>query len=288
MPSVDPVALSALDQRLDREASVIEQRMAGMASKLGELQARLIVMDSVRQRVTDAAGLSYSAPELIPAAGADTPLAVMDDIAPGLPDIGPVGSAEALGRDIDLLRSRVSTQEDAYTLIDAAMSGRAGLEAGLPTTAPVDYPYLSSSFGWRRNPVSGRHSMHEGLDFVAPRGAPIYAASGGIVLRAATVRGYGKMVEIDHGNGLRTRYAHASSLKVRRGEIVQQGQEIARVGNTGRSTGAHLHFEVRMADYPLDPTLFLGRAQGQTVPRLAHWAHAAPTQASDAAAPELR
>ncbi|MER1968852.1 M23 family metallopeptidase [Castellaniella sp. GW247-6E4] len=286
--SLDPGSLHALDQRLSRESTLIDDSIAGLAAKLGELQARLIAMDAVRQRVTDAAGLSHSAPELDQAAGDADAAPVMDDIPSDWLEGGAPGSAEVLGRRIDALRDRVSVQEDSYALIDAAMSSRAGLEASLPTLSPVDYPYLSSSFGWRRNPVSGRHGMHEGLDFVAPRGTPIQAASGGLVLRAGTVRGYGKMVEIDHGNGLSTRYAHASSLAVKPGDIVRQGQLIARVGNTGRSTGAHLHFEVRMAGYPLDPALFIGAPQGAPDLRLARSGALATEGASDATASELR
>ncbi len=284
---LDPVLQHAFDQRLEHESTLIDDSIAGLAGKLGELQARLIAMDALRQRITDAAGLSYSVPELDRIPG-DEERPVMDDIPVDALDGGMPGSAEILGRRIDALRDRVNAQEDAYALIDAAMSSRAGVAAGLPTFSPVDYPYLSSSFGWRRNPVSGREGMHEGLDFVAPHGAPIRAASGGIVRRAGTVRGYGKMVEIDHGNGLTTRYAHASSLAVRSGDIVRQGQEIARVGNTGRSTGPHLHFEVRMAGYPLDPELFLGVPREQAGLRVARSAAAGAPGPSDATPSELR
>ena len=103
--------------------------------------------------------------------------------------------------------------------------------------------------------------MHEGLDFAAPPGTPILAASGGVVLEAKFQPGYGNMVEIDHGDGLITRYAHASSLMVKQGQLVERGQQVARVGSSGRSTGPHLHFEVRLAGQPLDPRLFLGPQQ---------------------------
>lgn len=142
-------------------------------------------------------------------------------------------------------------------MLDLVLTKRVGIEARLPTLMPVDYPYLSSSFGWRRNPVTKRHTMHEGLDFAAPKGTPIHAASGGLVTQARYAPGYGNVVDIDHGNGLLTRYAHASSISVKVGDVVGKGQQIARVGSTGRSTGSHLHFEVRMAGHPLDPTLFL-------------------------------
>ncbi|HET8596623.1 MAG TPA: M23 family metallopeptidase [Castellaniella sp.] len=298
-PTLDADQRHALDERLEREAASLQGNLAGLAGKVGELQGRILAMEAVRGRIAQAAGLNYSAPELAPSAGA-TPAVLPDagqpqaDAAQVLDDVdepdaaSPApGSAEQLGRHIDALGQRLSAQEDAYALVDAALSRQAGFQASLPTLSPVEYPALSSSFGWRRNPVSGRRTMHEGLDFVAPRGAPIRAASGGIVVRAGTQRGYGKMVEIDHGNGLRTRYAHASSLLVKAGDIVRQGDLIARVGNTGRSTGAHLHFEIRMADYPLDPTLFIRPAdpalQAEGPVRVAY---ADPP--GKAAAPQLR
>lgn len=268
----------ALDTRLDRESALIRDSVTGLAGKLGELQARLITMEGVSQRVADAAGLSYTDPE-IAQDGALADTGVMDDILSRTPDID---SAQALGRELDTLQQRIAAQENAYELVDMALSRRAGIQASLPTYPPVTYPYLSSSFGWRRNPVTGRHSMHDGLDYAAPRGTPIRAASGGIVERAGYVSGYGRMVEIDHGNGIKTRYAHASSLNVRAGDLVRKGQLIAKVGSTGRSTGSHLHFEVRMADHPLDPTLFLAPRLINT-PRLA--VASAP---SDASGPELR
>src|SRR5690606_17134884 len=123
----------------------------------------------------------------------------------------------------------------------------------VPTIHPVDAGYSSSAIGWRRHPVTGRHTLHEGMDFAAPTGTPLLAASGGIVTEARYVPGYGKWVEINHGSGLVTRYAHASAIPVRLGDVVEKGQLVARVGNTGRTTGAHLHFEVRMAGQPVDP-----------------------------------
>ncbi|MBV6273578.1 M23 family metallopeptidase [Alcaligenaceae bacterium CGII-47] len=276
LPNTEQVL--AFDTRLDQESALIRDSVSGLAGKLGELQARLIAMDAVRQRVAEAAGLSYTDPEIMQdVVWADTQ--VMDDISASIP---PRDTAQALGRQLDVLQQRIAIQEDAYDMVDLALSRRAGIQASLPTYSPVAYPYLSSSFGWRRNPVTGRHSMHDGLDYAAPQGAPIRAASGGIVERAGYVSGYGRMVEIDHGNGIQTRYAHASTLTVKAGDLVRKGQLIAKVGSSGRSTGSHLHFEVRMAGYPLDPTLFLA-------PRLPNTS--APLVAAalpDAGGPQLR
>ena len=116
----------------------------------------------------------------------------------------------------------------------------------LPTTQPVNVSYNASSFGWRLDPFTGRQAFHEGIDFAATIGTPIIAAAGGVVIAAEYHHDFGNMVEVDHGNDIVTRYAHASRLLVKVGDIVRRGQHIADVGSTGRSTGPHLHFEVRV------------------------------------------
>ena len=116
-------------------------------------------------------------------------------------------------------------------------------------------PRLSSGFGWRLDPIRGRSALHTGIDIPGPLGSPILAAAGGVVHFAGGVRGYGNMIEVDHGGGLMTRYAHLSRFLVASGAHVERGETIAMMGSTGRSTGSHLHFEVRMngqATGPLD------------------------------------
>jgi hypothetical protein len=245
-----------LSEQAARDSSYLRQNVNELASKVGDLQARLIAMDNLSKRVADVAGVAYTDPEVAASLDHTNLPPIMDDIGG---DAGADWSAEGLGRQVDLLANRISDQKDWLAMLDLVLTKRAGVEASLPTLQPVDYPYLSSSFGWRRHPVTGRHTMHEGLDFAAPKGTPIHAASGGVVSEARYVPGYGKMVEINHGNGLVTRYAHASSINVKLGDLVEKGQMVARVGSTGRSTGPHLHFEVRMAGHPLDPTLFFQR-----------------------------
>jgi murein DD-endopeptidase MepM/ murein hydrolase activator NlpD len=116
---------------------------------------------------------------------------------------------------------------------------------------------LSSPFGMRSDPFTGEGRMHAGLDFRAAEGAPIHAGASGVVLSASMAGGYGNLVQIDHGNGLVTRYAHLSSMLVTPGQPVAQGMLIGRVGSTGRSTGPHLHYETRLRDEPLDPMRFI-------------------------------
>jgi murein DD-endopeptidase MepM/ murein hydrolase activator NlpD len=115
----------------------------------------------------------------------------------------------------------------------------------------------SSHFGRRSDPIHGHAAHHDGLDIAAPAGTAIRAPQGGKVVRAGPAGNYGLMVELEHPNGVRTRYAHASEVLVKEGEIVEAGQDIAKVGSTGKSTGAHLHFEVRIGNRAVDPTTAL-------------------------------
>ena len=130
----------------------------------------------------------------------------------------------------------------------------------MPTVRPVAVGYDSSGFGTRIDPFTGRRTQHDGVDFVAPVGTPIVAAAGGVVVASEFRSDYGNMVDIDHGNGLKTRYAHASKVFVKIGDIVKAGERIALVGRTGRATGSHLHFEVHVNDVPQNPVAFLENA----------------------------
>ena len=134
-----------------------------------------------------------------------------------------------------------------------------GIE-GVPQVLPASMAYMSSGFGMRRDPFNGSAAMHNGLDFSGPIGAPIYAAARGTVSFVGQKSGYGNVVEVSHGNGLVTRYAHMSRFAAKVGQKVAAGGVIGAIGNTGRSTGPHLHFEVRQNDRALNPRLFLERA----------------------------
>lgn len=129
--------------------------------------------------------------------------------------------------------------------------------AGLPQALPASLEYISSGFGYRADPFTGGADFHPGLDFKGPMGAPIYAAARGTVSFVGQRSGYGNVVEIDHGNGLVTRYAHMSGFRTLVGKPVLAGELIGLIGSTGRSTGPHLHFEVRVSDRPVNPRPFL-------------------------------
>lgn len=129
--------------------------------------------------------------------------------------------------------------------------------AAVPHSLPASLEYISSGFGYRSDPFTGAAAMHAGLDFRGPLGAPIYSAAAGRVTFAGNKAGYGNCIEIAHGNGMMTRYAHMSAFRARAGQTVGAGEVIGAIGNSGRSTGPHLHFEVRINDQPINPRPFL-------------------------------
>lgn len=249
---LDPEHVVWLSQAQERDSLYVQQSVQQLAQRVGDLQAKVIEIESLGRRLADHAGVQYTDPEI---------LLHMDkvDIAPKL------SNAQDLGRELDTLYYNLSERQDWLTMLDSVLSQRLGNQARFPAIHPVDASYVSSDYGWRIHPITKRHTLHEGLDFSAPVGTPILAAAGGIVTEARYRSGYGKMVEVAHGDGLVTRYAHASSILVRLGDVVEKGQVIARVGATGQATGAHLHFEVRLEDQPLDPTLFLPKEYSDTL-----------------------
>lgn len=247
-----PELAQELSQAQERDALYMQQSVQQLTQRVGSLQAKVIEMELLGRKVADSAGVQYTDPEII------SEMNMTEDYVSS-------NSAQDLGKQLDNLTTSLSQRQDWLVMLDTVLSHRLGSQAKFPTTHPVDVSYPTSSFGWRRHPITGRQKLHEGMDFSAPTGTPILAASGGIVTEARYATGYGKLVEITHGNGLTTRYAHASSILVSLGDVVEKGQLIARVGATGRTTGAHLHFEVRLDNQPLDPMLFLPKDHSESL-----------------------
>lgn len=159
----------------------------------------------------------------------------------------------------------------------ARAAAMAATFSGIPSFLPVNRPQLSSDFGYRSDPVHGGGAFHAGLDLTGRTGDVIHAAADGVVVRSGWWAGYGKVVVVDHGNGIETRYGHLSRFHVKAGDEVRQGQAIGGMGSTGRSTGTHLHFEVRLDGRPIDPQPFLDFASfGVDAPARARPAVTAP------------
>ena len=159
--------------------------------------------------------------------------------------------------DDDALSSELKSLASALTRMEMLERGLVAIPSGKPTSAPM----LSSSYGYRRDPFNGRAAFHAGLDFPGRTGQPILAAARGKVSFVGQRQGYGNVVEVTHGNGLMTRYAHLSGFGSRVGQSVARGDAIARMGSTGRSTGPHLHFEVRLNGAAINPRQFLEARQ---------------------------
>ncbi|MXO55662.1 peptidoglycan DD-metalloendopeptidase family protein [Altererythrobacter gangjinensis] len=170
----------------------------------------------------------------------------------------------AMGGPLQQLSSGSGSKLDPrFERLGASMDRMAALERGLegiPQFLPASANLISSGFGYRRDPFNGGGAMHSGLDFKGPIGAPIHAAAKGKVTHVGWKSGYGKTVEITHGNGMLTRYAHMSKFNAALGQQVAAGDIIGAIGSTGRSTGPHLHFEVRINDRAVNPRPFLEKA----------------------------
>jgi murein DD-endopeptidase MepM/ murein hydrolase activator NlpD len=230
--------------------------------QLGALSGRLAILEREASRLSERLGVSLGAvagpggpasaangaragrggPMLPPRPADDTP-GVRDTAA----DPGRLG---ALGPRLEQIEQQMALVADAAMLYRLALMR-------LPSRLPVEGVEPSSAFGNRVDPFTGRRAFHAGMDFAAEHGAPIHAAAGGTVRVAGFRPDYGWTVEVDHGNGLSTRYAHASRLDVKVGDIVAPGDRIAAVGSSGRSTGPHLHFEVLRHGAALDPRRYL-------------------------------
>lgn len=168
---------------------------------------------------------------------------------------------EAMGGPLELLMTSSDGEIDPrFERLGLSLARMAALERsldGIPQVIPASQARMSSGFGYRRDPFTGGGAMHSGVDFKGPTGAPIHAAAVGTVSHVGWKSGYGKTVEISHGNGLMTRYAHMSAFRVRQGQQVSAGDVIGAIGSTGRSTGPHLHFEVRINNRAVNPRPFL-------------------------------
>lgn len=248
--SATVAASQAMAEQEAARSAQLQQHINALARKVGEMEAKLTQIDALGERLADMAGVSPETFDFRTAPGQG-----------GLLVDSHALSVDELDDELESLRRNLSERTDYLSVLDARLTSQAALQSRTPSAMPVlGHSYNSSSYGPRVDPLTGRRAFHEGLDFAAPRGTPIVAAAGGVVVKARYVSGYGKLVEIDHGNKLITRYAHASKLLVKEGDLVYRGQRIAKVGSTGRSTGAHLHFEVRVAGQAADPRLFLAAA----------------------------
>jgi len=240
-----------------RTRELVKDSLSTMAVRLGQMQGQLMQLDTLGERIAGLAGVKPGQAQKPAAAKAAVPANPVAAASGGpltrpdnLTQLDMQRALDELSRQIELRSATLSALEDK--LFEERI--RKNL---LPTARPVAEDVRASGFGWRLDPFTGQTAMHEGIDFIAEPGTPILAAAAGIVASAERHPQYGNLIEIDHGKGLTTRYAHASAMLVKAGEFVKRGQHIAAVGSTGRSTGPHLHFEVRINGVAQNPGRFL-------------------------------
>ena len=227
-----------------------DEHIDALALRMGELNAHVIRLNALGSRLTGMADLEDGEFDFenTPALGGP---AELSELAVG------DGQLPNLLADLESLDNTLDQQLQQLTALESLMLNRKLSDRAQPRGRPVKSGWLSSYFGKRADPVSGKSSWHKGVDFAGKRGAAVIAVSDGVVSFSGDRYGYGNMVEIRHGNGYVTRYAHNQENMVAVGDKISQGQTIALIGSTGRSTGPHVHFEVHRNGQPVDPAKYI-------------------------------
>ena len=247
-PIVGSLVKLVVRDEFEQRDRFMRENLDVMARRLGELQAKMTQLESLGERVSGLAGLNPSDIKSVPGRG-------------GILVSGPSLSLEELESTMAELEQRGTRRTDLLTVLESRLFDQKIRRSMVPTQQPVAVLGQGSAFGWRIDPMTGRSALHTGLDFSADPGTPIFAAAGGFVIAQEYHPAYGNVIDIDHGNDLVSRYAHASRVFVKKGDLVRRGQKIAEVGTTGRSTGPHLHFEVLVQGVQQDPQKFLDAGQ---------------------------
>ena len=249
LPVVQNLLLSAQEQQTRNAKAFMRENLNAIAVRVGEMQAQLVRLDALGDRLSALAGIKpqeFRMSEL-PALGGALPA--------GIPaqDL----SMDELSGRLDALSKHLDNRNDYLGILEDRLFDAKAKKMLMPTVSPVAMGWNEKNFGWRIDPFTGQKAMHEGTDFMVDMRTPVHAAAAGVVVVAQRHPQYGNMIDIDHGNGFTTRYAHLSKLMVKPGDVVQRGAIVGLSGSTGRSTGPHLHFEVRYKGVAQNPNRFL-------------------------------
>ncbi len=246
-PSVDEQVKSVLDeqfQSLEQTRDHVEANLDALTQRIGLLQAHVNRLNALGDKLVSMS--SIRAEEF----------SFMDVPAIG----GPIDeqseqgyASSEINRVLALLETQLLESEQKLTVLDTILMDNKLQDAKRPQGSPILDGWMSSAYGYRNDPFTGRRQFHRGIDFAGAKNSPVFAVAGGIVTSATSKSGYGNAVEIDHGNGYKTLYAHAAKLLVEVGDVVKKGQQIAEMGSTGRSTGPHVHFEVVLDGKHINP-----------------------------------
>ncbi|MEM1114316.1 MAG: M23 family metallopeptidase [Pseudomonadota bacterium] len=243
-------------QQQGRDLAALKQqagnRLQALGMNLAELQARMTRLDALGEHLTNMADLDegefdFSQP---PALGG--PVYEVVDFSFDAADLeGELGAFER----------KLIDREQQLDVLETLLNNRKLDDQAWLSGRPVEKGWISSYYGMRTDPFTGQPAMHQGIDFAGKEGANVIAVAGGVVTYTGSRNGYGELVEISHGDGFLTRYAHNKELLVEPGDLVRKGEPIALMGSTGRSTGAHVHFEVYKHGRPVDPSSYIRRTR---------------------------
>lgn len=243
-PVISQVMRLVVKDEFDQRDRYLRENIEVLAKRMGEMQAKLMQMESLAERVSGLAGLDPAQVRSTPGRG-------------GTLVAGRTMNLQELQSIMDHIEVDTSARNDLMTAIESRLFEQKIKKLMIPTQIPVPEVSTGSGFGWRIDPFTGMSALHQGLDFPAPVGTTVQSAAGGVVVTQEVQPNYGLVIEIDHGNEVLTRYAHLSRSFVKKGDLIKRGQKMAEVGNTGRSTGPHLHFEVLVRGVAQDPQKFL-------------------------------
>jgi murein DD-endopeptidase MepM/ murein hydrolase activator NlpD len=243
-------ALRAEQQQIIALKSQVQDKVDALAMRIGTIDANVIRLNALGKQLTQMANINsreFDFDHDPPQGGSDS-----DGVGRG----AQVADVSAM---IDSLSQQIDSRSAQFASLENVILGRQLSAQVKPTGRPVREGYISSYFGERMDPFNGEEAMHKGVDFATDAGTDVLAVAAGIVTWAGPREGYGNLVEINHGNGYTTRYAHNAQTLVAVGDTVERGQAVAVVGSTGRSTGPHVHFEVLRDGTQINPMAFVGR-----------------------------
>jgi murein DD-endopeptidase MepM/ murein hydrolase activator NlpD len=252
LPLLQNILMAVRAEETQKSTDFMRENLNAMAVKVGQMQAQLMRLDALGERLSALSGIKpqeFRFNELPGRGGAVSSVPSVEI------------SASDFGRTLEQMQKQLESRTDYLGVLENELLDARIKKRLMPTVQPVEATWNASSFGWRIDPFTVENAMHEGVDFIAESGTAIHAAAGGVVTVSEFHPQYGNMVEIDHGNDFTTRYAHASRVFVKTGEVVKRGQKIAEVGGTGRATGPHLHFVVRFKGVAQNPGRFLAIAK---------------------------
>ena len=256
---VDTVSLGSLQDEVDAQTQAVaelrgqaERRLQALSMTVAEMEARLLRLDAMGQRLTGLAGLDEGEFDFSRTPALGGPLTTTSGAADTL-------VPSNLATEMGALAARIADREQQLELLDALLANRQLQDDIYLSGRPISKGWMSSAFGRRKDPFTGQSSWHQGVDFAGKAGSDIVAVAGGVVTWSGERYGYGEMVEISHGGGFSTRYAHNKQNLVKVGDIVGKGQIVALMGSSGRSTGPHVHYEVYKHGRPVDPASYVRR-----------------------------